>query len=112
MNKIEIDGKITKIVKSKSPIAKDITGYHILVTTDWRNPFTIFAMVTGDSAGLVEGEEVTVTGTLEKYGDFCISADSICKKETHCKYCGEVIPQGHYCCNSCWKEFEEPYKEE
>jgi len=112
MNKIEIDGKITKIVKSKSPIAKDITGYHILVTTDWRNPFTIFAMVTGESEWLVEGEEVTVTGSLVKYGDFCISADSICKKETHCKYCGDVIPEGHYCCNSCWKEFEEPYKEE
>jgi len=107
MNKIEIDGKITKIVKSKSPIAKDITGYHILVTTDWRNPFTIFAMVTGESESLKEGEEVTVTGSLVKYDGFCISADRISKKETHCKYCGEVIPQGHYCCNSCWKEFEE-----
>ena len=106
-NKIILDGKITKIVKSKSPLAKGITGYHILVTTDWRNPFTIFAMVTGESEWLVEGEEVTVTGSLAKYGDFCISADSICKKETHCKYCGEVIPKGHYCCDSCWKEFEE-----
>lgn len=107
MNEIKIDGKITKIVKSKSPLAKGITGYNILVTTDWRNPFTIFAMLNGEGESLKEGTEVTVTGRLVKYGDFCISAASICKKETHCKYCGEVIPKGHYCCNSCWKEFEE-----
>lgn len=105
-NKIILDGKIEKIVKSKSPIANCITGYHILVTTDRGIPFTIFAMVTGKSEGLVEGEEVTVTGSFARYCNFCIHADSICKKETHCKYCGEVIPKGHYCCNSCWKEFE------
>jgi hypothetical protein len=63
-------------------------------------------MLNGKSEGLAEGAEVTVTGSLVKYSDFCISADSISKKETHCKYCGEVIPQGHYCCNSCWKEYE------
>lgn len=107
MNEIKIDGTIKKIVKSKSPIAKGITGYHILVTTDWRNPFTIFAMLNGKSEGLTEGAEVTVIGRLVKYSDFCISADRIIKKETHCKYCGDVIPSWHYCCNSCWKEFEE-----
>ena len=29
------------------------------------------------------------------------------EQKNDCKYCGEPIPQGHYCCDSCWKLFEE-----
>lgn len=25
----------------------------------------------------------------------------------HCKYCGEVIPDGQFCCKSCFDDFED-----
>lgn len=107
MNKIEITGTIQSITKVyNSIVSPNTTGFHILVDSE-KDSFSIFVIYTGESESLKEGAEVTVTGSLVKYDDFCISADRISKKETHCKYCGEVIPQGHYCCNSCWKEFEE-----
>ena len=107
MNKIEITGTIQSIIKVyNSIVLPNTTGFHILIDSE-KDPFTIFAIYTGESEGLAEGMEVTVTGSLVKYDNFCISVESICKKETHCKYCGEVIPQGHYCCDSCWREFEE-----
>lgn len=107
MNKIEITGTIQSITKVyNSIVPPDTTGFHILVDSE-KDPFSIFVIYTGESESLKEGTEVTVTGSLAKYDNFFINVDSICKKETHCKYCGEVIPKGHYCCNSCWKEFEE-----
>jgi hypothetical protein len=28
-----------------------------------------------------------------------------------CKYCGDEIPDGYYCCESCWDMYEEPIDE-
>lgn len=28
------------------------------------------------------------------------------KEENHCKYCYATIPNGCYCCESCFDEFE------
>jgi len=29
-----------------------------------------------------------------------------------CKYCGDPIPDGYYCCEFCWSMFEEPREDE
>lgn len=30
----------------------------------------------------------------------------------HCKYCGEVIPDGQFCCKSCFDDFEDIEEQE